>query len=498
MRNLYTVAQIRDIETRAIDDARDDGEDLMRAAGASAARHIVERWPQARAVAVVVGAGNNGGDGWVVGRLLAERGLRVTVFESEASAQGVAAKMRDEYRAYTTADCRVASHAQFADHEFAAHDVLVDALIGIGLSRPLSDEALRLVEAMNAFAGARVALDVPSGLNADTGAAMPIATRANLTVTFIARKRGMHTGAARDVCGEVLVESLGVDAAATPTPYDLIQAEDEARRVPVRRAHAHKGQGGRALVVGGNTGYGGAARLAGEAAARIGAGLVSVVVRTGNLPMVAACPVLMAREINDATELNDLLPQCDIVALGPGLGRNAWGRAVFDATLASDKPMVVDADALYWLAESPVRRERWVLTPHAGEAATLLSATAAQIEADRFGAAARIVERYGGVCVLKGAGTLIGDAAGCGVCDDGGPAMASGGMGDVLTGVIAGLWAQKIKCERDEDAWRAMTLRDIARLGVCLHSRAADRAAAGRSRGVIASDLMGRFFEDEV
>lgn len=478
MRTLYTVEQIRAIDAWAI--ARASAGTLMRKAGAGAHRAICARWPDAATVAVVAGPGNNGGDGWVVARLFAAAGVDVTVYEWP-SVSGEAAAMRDDYLAVGG---RVAACAAFGER---AADVVVDALFGNGLSRALDGEALRLVEAMNASPSPVVSLDSPSGLNADTGAVMPDAVRADLTATFIGLKRGLYTGAARDYCGEIVLETLGVDANDAPVCATTRLADKDDIAVPARPASAHKGRCGRVLVVGGNTGFGGAVRLAGEAAARSGAGLVGVALRPGNLPMVEPCPELMAREVNDAATLDEDLRQCDVVALGPGLGRDDWARAMFAKALACDKPVVVDADALQLLGDAPEKSGRWILTPHPGEAAALLSTTPAQIEADRFDAAARIAEKYGGVCVLKGAGTVVYEAGYnknvATVCDVGCPAMASGGMGDVLTGIIAGLWAQALKGGWD------MPEGDIARLGVCVHGEAAARAARGRTRGLLASDL---------
>ena len=336
----------------------------------------------------------------------------------------------------------------------------------------------------------------------------------------------------------------GINMAVNTVPMQprvrLTSADDV--RLPDRAMSTHKGQCGRVLVVGGNTGFGGAARLAGEAAARIGAGLVSVAVRPGNLAMMAPCPALMAREVEASKEsmsaLDEWLAQCDVVALGPGLGRDDWALALFNKVLKETlpvgkpgKPMVVDADALRYLAKAqPVLQgsvktdsgecfwrgltphpdeaatlrgslkrmgldPQWILTPHPGEAAALLNTTARDIEADRFDAAAKIVERYGDVCVLKGAGTLICDDDAIDVCANGGPMMASGGMGDVLTGMIAGLWAQKIKGEAAGYAsWGELSPHDIARIGVCRHARAAERASGGCSCGIMAGDLFDHFF----
>ena len=225
---------------------------------------------------------------------------------------------------------------------------------------------------------------------------------------------------------------------------------------------------------------GGAARMAGEAAARVGAGLTSVATRPMHVSaIVAARPELMVRPVDHRSDLEPLLERASVIAIGPGLGRSAWGRDLLARVLETSRPLVLDADALNLLAEEPIHREHWVLTPHPGEAARLLGTTTRAVQDDRFAAAEAVAERYGGSCVLKGAGTLIHGPGGTAACPAGNPGMATGGMGDVLTGVIAGLLAQGLGPEQ------------AAELGVCLHALAADRAAAqGGERGLLATDLL--------
>ena len=239
---------------------------------------------------------------------------------------------------------------------------------------------------------------------------------------------------------------------------------------------------GHVLVVGGDRGFGGAARLTAEAAARSGAGLVSLATRPEHVaPVLSARPEIMVRGVVDADDLSGLLKQASVIAVGPGLGRDRWGRALWSRVAEVAKPLIVDADGLNLLAESPRYRDDWVLTPHPGEAARLLARNTSQIQADRFAAVRNLRLRFGGVALLKGAGTLVSveNTRPVGVCSSGNPGMASGGMGDVLTGVIAGLVAQ------------GFTLGDATELGVCLHAAAADAAALdGGERGMLATDLM--------
>lgn len=481
MKNLYTTGQVRALDAWAIANAGVDGKDLMRRAGGCCYQFIRERWPRARSFAVLTGPGNNGGDGWVAARQLAEAGDKVTVYElAKPAADSDAGVMRAEYfaggfdKALSAQDIREA-------------DLMIDAMFGSGLTRALSGTALTAVRAFNRMTAPVLAVDVPSGLDSDRGVALPVAVRADATLTFVGRKRGMYTGTARTCCGEVVFDSLGVDAEAAQIDSDVRLADASDIALPARDKDMYKGRCGRVLVVGGNTGFGGAVRMTGEAAIRSGAGLVNVALRPGNLVYAAACPEMMACEIDNAADLDDLLAVADVVAVGPGLGRDAWATGMFSKVLDSGKPLVVDADGLHLLSREPLRRDDWILTPHPGEAAALSDVSVRQVEADRFAAVNQIAKRYGGVCVLKGAGTVVGNVREAVVCDVGNPAMAVGGMGDVLTGVIAGVWAQCIKGEWDKRGWCLLT---TARTAVCVHGAAADTVAGGRCRGLLATDLL--------
>jgi hydroxyethylthiazole kinase-like uncharacterized protein yjeF len=226
----------------------------------------------------------------------------------------------------------------------------------------------------------------------------------------------------------------------------------------------------------------GAARMAGEAALRAGAGLVTVATRNENVAaIVGARPELMCRGVAGADELVDLIAHADVIALGPGLGKDEWARTMFETALGNDKRTVIDADALNLLAQAPRSNAHWILTPHPGEAARLLGKTAAEVQRDRLGAARAIAARYGGTVVLKGAGTLVVSEEGLpAICDRGNPGMASAGMGDVLTGVIAGIVAQ------------SADFTAAARVGVLVHALAGDMAARRGERGMLATDLLAQ------
>ncbi|MHB8744604.1 MAG: NAD(P)H-hydrate dehydratase, partial [Sulfuricaulis sp.] len=224
----------------------------------------------------------------------------------------------------------------------------------------------------------------------------------------------------------------------------------------------------------------GSVHLAGEAAYRAGAGLVMLATHPDHASQISTTrPELIVYGVTSAEELRPLLSRADVIAAGPGLGQGAWGNALFGAALDTSTPMVVDADALNILAADPLMHRDWILTPHPGEAARLLGMSTPEIQADRFAAVRELVASYGGVCVLKGSGTLVASLYSdvISVCDRGNPGMASGGMGDVLTGTIAGLWAQ------------GLAAADAANLGVWLHATAGDDVAAAGEIGMLASDL---------
>jgi NAD(P)H-hydrate epimerase len=369
-----------------------------------------------------------------------------------------------------------------AETPFSEFELIVDALLGTGLNDEVRDPAREMIGRMNASGLPILALDVPSGLDADRGRVLGDAVRAQLTMTFIGRKKGLFTGAARDYCGEVVYADLALPDSLFQRVKPEASLSDQAflHRLERRRRGAHKGDFGHVLVIGGDLGMAGAARMAAEAAGRVGAGLVSVGTRAAHATLLSATrPELMVHGVESPAALAPLLARATVIAIGPGLGQDDWGSALFAKILECQKPLVVDADALNLLAEEMVRREHWILTPHPGEAGRLLGCSSAEIEADRFSAAGSLHASFGGVVVLKGAGTLVADGENpIEVCARGNPGMASGGMGDILTGVIAGLVAQ------------GFGLGEAARLGVCLHGAAGDAAAKEGERGMLAMDLM--------
>jgi NAD(P)H-hydrate epimerase len=475
---VYAEAQVRALDRFAIDRLGIPSYTLMTRAGEAALRAMRSCWPASQRVVILCGPGSNGGDGYVLARAALEQRMdvRVIALGDPEKLVGDAQRAWQEFRGAGG----VATPWQ-ADLIEAA-DVIVDAIFGVGLSRPVEGEAVACIERVNASSAHVLSLDIPSGLAADSGRILGAAIQAERTISFLGLKLGFYLGEGPNCTGIVMCDSLDVPKQAFDEVAGTairIDEETVARALPRRSRTTHKGQQGHVLVIGGGTGMAGAARLAGEAALRVGSGLVTVATKPENVAAIAANrPELICRAVTHAAELQSLLERADVVAIGPGLGQDEWAHEMMRGVSACNKPSVLDADALNSLAQHPRKNSSWVLTPHPGEAGRLLGTSAGEVQSDRLHAVTQICERYGGVIVLKGAGTLVVDGHDLPrICDRGNPGMASPGMGDVLTGVIAGILAQRT----DPVA--------AARAGVLIHATAGDMAAHRGERGLIASDL---------
>jgi len=477
--NLYDAAALRTIEARA-SAALGDAFELMRRAGQAAWREVLLHWPQAQRIVVVCGPGNNGGDGYVLARLarVSGRPVQVVRLAEHGPHSELATRAHTEYQS-------VGGTVQTFGGSLPATDLIVDAIFGIGLSRAPDAATAALIDAINAQGVPVFALDAPSGLDTDRGSAPGAAVRATRTLEFIASKAGLHTGAALDhvgVSGSSPLDLAPDILAGTAPIAELLAADDIARWLRPRPRNTHKGANGRVLCIGGDNGSGGAIALCTEAALRTGAGLVDVATREAHVPaLLARLPEAMAHAPRDDIALQALLQRADAVATGPGLGQGEWGHVLFLQSVAAGKPLVIDADALNLLAAAPMALpHEAILTPHPGEAARLLETSAAEVQHDRFAAARAVCVRHQCVVVLKGAGTIVAAPDRTPrVIAAGNPGMAVGGMGDVLTGVIAALRAQGL------DAF------DAASAGALLHAAAGDAAVVdGGERGLLPTDLM--------
>jgi len=476
---LYSTAQVRAIDAHAIEVLGIPGYTLMKRAGEAALRYLRQRWPTAHRIVIVCGGGNNAGDGYVLARFAQAAGLTVAALSAvdPQSLRGAAKQAFEDFRASG------GSIRPFAADRLGEGDVVVDALLGTGLRGGIRADLMDVIREVNASGKPVFALDVPSGLDSDTGVPHGETIRADCTVTFVGLKTGLFTGEGPEYAGTVSFDDLELappDATTFRPRLERIGEGAIQEALPRRRRAANKGDFGRVLIVGGGPGMPGAARLAGESCLRVGAGLVTVAIAPENVPAIAAGrPELICLPLVEAHALLDAVSRANVIAIGPGLGRSSWAREALEIVLGCHQPLVVDADALNLISEGHSRaRDNWILTPHPGEAGRLLGVATEEIQNDRLTALDRLVEKYGGTVVLKGAGTLVGSRGRTpGLCERGNPGMASAGTGDVLTGAIAGILAQ---CG---DTWLA------ARVGVLVHAMAGDAAARGGERGLLASDV---------
>jgi NAD(P)H-hydrate epimerase len=473
---LYDCNALRVLETRAAAACAGGAFELMQRAGQAAWRSLLEHWPQAQRIVVACGPGNNGGDGYVLAALAHRSGRDVRVVRLDVPRGELAQRACEDYLA-------AGGQAEQFNGALPAADLVVDAVFGIGLSRVIDGTALAMIDAINLQAAPVLALDVPSGVDAARGCVAGAAVVAARTLQFVAPHRGLATGGALDHVGTLGIASLDIEAsvfAGIPIAATLLRADALIDWLHPRRRDSHKGDHGHALCIGGEAGSGGAVMLCAQAALRCGAGLVSVATRIEHVsPLLAHCPEAMVHAVETADALAPLLARATLVAIGPGLGQSPWGRMLLDLALASQKSLLLDADALNLLAATPrTLSSDAILTPHPGEAARLLAINTTDVQADRFDAARRLADNFNCVVVLKGAGTIVAAPGEIPrVVAAGNPGMAVGGMGDVLTGVIAALRAQ------------GLSAFDAASCGALLHAAAGDAAAGEGERGLLPSDL---------
>jgi NAD(P)H-hydrate epimerase len=473
---LYGAAQVHALDARLIA-AGAPGFELMQRAARATWRALVRQWPSANELTVLAGHGNNAGDGYLVAVLARRAGwqVRVLAVGDPQRLQGDAALAHTEALAEGVT-------VQGWSGQSELRGVVLDALLGTGLSGEVREPYSAAIKAINASGLSVTAVDIPSGLCADTGRELGVAVRADLTVTFIGLKAGLFTGDAADHVGELVFNDLQ----ATAETYSDIPVR--ARRLntanlprpAARPPTSHKGRFGHVLLIGGDHGLGGAILLGTESALRSGAGMVSLATRPEHVPAaLSRVPEAMVLGTSSANQLMGLLEKVTVLVVGPGLGQAGWGRSLLSAAANAPLPQVWDADALNLLAGGFVRLPKdCVITPHPGEAARLLGVSTAEVQADRLAAALALSKKYSAVVVLKGAGSLIAHPDGrLALCHQGHPAMATAGLGDVLAGLLGALLAQ------------GMEPFDAACLAVWLHANAGEQQGKF-GRGLAASDLI--------
>ena len=479
---LFEAKSVAELDRIAIKNRQIPGIQLMKRAGRSLLHELLEAFGSPSLLTVFCGSGNNAGDGYIVAALAAAKAIPVQVVELSQNLSSDAATAKQF--AAQAGVCFLPFDNSLSMEE----GVIVDSLLGTGFSGELRQPYGQAIQLMNDSGLPLVAADIPSGLNPDTGHIAEIAVLADITVTFIGAKQGLFTGQGPAVCGEIILDSLDVPAdiyAEVPASAELLDIADLLDYLPQLSVDGHKTERGHSMIVGGERGFGGAAIMAAEACLKTGAGMTSLATRPEHVaPMLVRQPEVMASPVVSGQELEPLLQRPDVLVVGPGLGRSSWSEQLLQKAVAAELPMVLDADGLNILAEGRVvtnpQGSQWVLTPHAGEAARLLGVTVAEVQADRFAAVRQLQEKYGAVVLLKGPGTLIsGPNEVVKVCPYGNPAMATAGMGDILSGIIGALIAQG--CD----------LQTAAELGCCLHSSAADMAAEDQGqRNLVATDLL--------
>ena len=482
--NLYSAKTVRDIDQAAIKQLKNGAIKLMNRAGTAAFEELIEAFGQPSLITVFCGSGNNAGDGYILAGRAAQRSIPVRVVElGDASHFSAQTQQAREF-----AEQNKVEFSAFSDSMVLEQGIIVDSLLGTGTKGVLKETYSQAVDKINHAGLPVLAMDIATGLDADTGAVSDRAVKADITVTFVGAKPGLFTARGPAISGEVIYHSLDI----ADEIYDnfspraqLMDVHDLLECLPQFEGDEYKNQRGHCMIIGGDHGYGGAASLAAEASLKVGSGLTSVATQPEHISAILArCPEIMACGVISGQQLEPLLEKPSVLVVGPGLGRSPWSEQLLQKAVATGLPMVLDADALNILADGRVVRQdkaqQWVLTPHVGEAARLLGVSVGDIQADRFSAVAKIKEKYNAVVLLKGPGTLISSEDSMfKLCPYGNPAMATAGMGDILSGLIGGLMAQGIEKQQATE------------LGCCLHSAAADElVSASGYLGVTASDIL--------
>lgn len=475
--SLYQAEQTRRLDQIAIDQSGTSGFQLMQRAGACAYSLLQAKWPNTDDIVILCGAGNNGGDGLVMATLAWQENIRphVLMIGGEGAAGRLKGEALDAYQAAVQAGVEITAYDpdQHFDRLMQA-GLIVDAMLGTGLSGDVRGDYESAIDQVNESLAPVLSIDIPSGICSDTGRILGIAVKADVTISFIGLKRGLMTHHGLEYRGELFFDDLGVDRNVyqqVPSNVGLINDGLVHAALPARPVNSHKGTTGHLLIIAGGEGMAGAGLMAAEAALHTGPGLVTLATHPANVSAAnVRTPEVMAVGVRNAQDLQPLLARADVILIGPGLGQTAWAENLVQAMVhdinANLKPSVWDADGLNllsshpdWQKPDPLR----ILTPHPGEAARLMGCSTAEIQEDRFAAVTNLQKAYGGVAMLKGAGSLVASSEQTWLCQSGNPGMATGGMGDVLAGIIAGLYTQGLTSEL------------ATAVGVQVHAQAADR-----------------------
>jgi NAD(P)H-hydrate epimerase len=490
---LYTAQAVREMDSFAINEQGVDGFELMNKAARFSFHSLVKQWPDTHNLVILCGSGNNAGDGYIVAALAKKRGWNVEVFFASPPDK-LKGDALSAYHACLNSKITPKVFDKLAFDKKCANKntIIVDALLGTGLNSEVNGIFAEIINAANNQDCPILALDIPSGLSANTGQALGLAIKAELSATFIGLKIGLFTGSGRHYSGKIVFSDLDLKLdmfkhiEPIATRLDL---HNLLKTLTPRPKDTHKGNCGHAVIIGGDLGYGGAIILAASATARMGAGLTTVIThKEHRTALLNSIPEAMVFTSHNMQDIEALLKKANVIIIGPGLGQSAWSEKMLLAALNSDTPLVIDADALNLLSKkfssalesSNFNRKHHIFTPHPGEAARLLNSNTSEIQTDRVLSVKALQNKWEGNFLLKGSGSLICSSKGSiSLCPYGNPGMASGGMGDVLSGLIGGLIAQGLKPIY------------ALQLAVCLHAKAADILSNEYGeRGLLASDLI--------
>lgn len=506
---IYTRENVRELDFTAINKYKISGYDLMQKAAKAAFLNVLKKWPGQNKFFIFCGIGNNGGDGFVFSKLAKERGYNVKVIlcGDESKIKGDAKKAYIDCKDSNIDILKIKDELVFDEMKlkiFAKKNednilvgdlvenkkgVIVDALFGTGLNKKLDSFWIKIINFINEQQKyKKLSIDIPSGLNANTGITMGACINSDLTITFVGRKQGLYTGMARDYCKEIIFDDLGIPKEV----YSEVLNSGELLDLDILKAKnladishcTNKNNFGHVLIVGGNLGMLGASILAAKSALRSGAGLVSVATRDEHASLIPInTPEIMSKgiEIEKIKELSVLIDRANVILIGPGLGLDNWSRKIFSMVIdaVADKLLIIDADGLNLLSEMKYNNKNCIITPHVKEASRLLNITTDEINKDRFDCCKKLFEKYCATVILKGAGTIIyGEGQRFYITTAGNYGMATAGMGDVLSGVVAALCA------------RGISLIEAAKLASHVHALAADKEIKNGKKGMIATDLL--------
>ncbi|MBV06155.1 MAG: bifunctional ADP-dependent NAD(P)H-hydrate dehydratase/NAD(P)H-hydrate epimerase [Gammaproteobacteria bacterium] len=478
---LYTADQTRKIDNLAIKRKNTSGYSLMQEAAEFSLNVLMQEYNDTNEIIVFCAKGKNSGDGFLLASFAKEFGLSSYVVMC-APTKDLSGVCKKAFQTAKDSGVKIINLGSLNRIKVSKKAVLVDALIGTGLKGTLRTNIKKSILAINKLSVKYpvVSLDIPSGICPDSGTTKDICVIADITTTFVAQKRGCFTSQGRAMSGEIFYSDLKIPKSVSrkiKSNCHLINMEDHLHKLILRDQNSHKGNFGHALIIGGNNGFGGAAILAAKAAAFSGAGLIGLATKPEHInASLVSCPEVMAVGIHSGQDLETYLEKPDVIAIGPGLGQTAWSEQLLQRVfLESGKrnvAVVLDADALNLLSSLKLSAgipKNLIITPHPGEAARLLSKSIKEIEADRFKAVSLLQEKFNAVVVLKGSGTLVGYKKSgkqhIGVCGAGNPGMATGGMGDILTGIIASFLAQ------------GLLPHEAAETGVDIHAKSSDLKA---------------------